>query len=73
MRLAYRFGMAGVIVWLAWLLYALNTIPSELADGEIGLIMLVGAAGLVLFPLYFIVVWLVYYVRERRQPQEKRS
>ncbi|RKN86057.1 hypothetical protein D7M11_03325 [Paenibacillus ginsengarvi] len=59
MGIAFRLGYAAVMVWLIYVMYAILHVDAWNDDNRATVGIFVALAGLVLFPVYFVLVYIL--------------
>lgn len=62
---AYRFGYVLVTIWLIWMFYGFNTY-NDVDENKMFQILGLMGLGLILFPMYFIGVYLYDVIMRRK-------
>ncbi|NQX58407.1 hypothetical protein [Paenibacillus qinlingensis] len=62
---AYRYGYVLVTIWLIWMFYGYNNY-NDVDENKMYLILAMTGLGLILFPIYFIGVYLYGVVIRRK-------
>ncbi|UJF33630.1 hypothetical protein [Paenibacillus hexagrammi] len=65
MRLPYRIGSILAMGWLIWMFYGYQHYDAVSEEYELFMIIFLTAAGLFIFPAYFLVVYICYAVFKR--------
>lgn len=59
MGIANRLGYMIMVVWLIYVLYVIQRVDAWNDDGRAAIGMFIGCAGLIVFPVYFILAFLI--------------
>ncbi|SFL06698.1 hypothetical protein SAMN03159341_10342 [Paenibacillus sp. 1_12] len=58
MGIAYRLGYVAMVIWLFYVLYAIQHVDAWNDDGRAAIGIFIGFVGLIVFPVYFVLVYL---------------
>ncbi|MEW9673112.1 hypothetical protein [Ammoniphilus sp. 3BR4] len=67
MKTAYKVGMIGVFVWVLCIIYGFATYDEIIDESKIALVLFISFLGIVVFPIYFISVYFVYHLYNKRK------
>lgn len=64
MRVAYKVGSAFVIVWFIYIVYGFSAYDGIDDQSKLTILLLVSFLGFILFPIYFLTVYIFHYFRK---------
>ncbi|MBP1967098.1 hypothetical protein J2Z65_006362 [Paenibacillus aceris] len=68
MKLPYRIGYLLTVVWFIFIIYGLSNYDSDSEGMKVGIVLFITFAGLVIFPAFYIIVYLYYaYLRKQQK------
>lgn len=63
--MGHKIGVVLIIIWATYIFYGFSTYDEIVDESKLAIVLLVSFLGIILFPIYFIVIYLFNTFNER--------
>ncbi|WP_102348773.1 hypothetical protein [Bacillus sp. Marseille-P3661] len=64
--MAYKIGIVLIIIWVIYIFYGFSNYDEIMDASKLAILLLVSFIGIILFPIYFIAIYLINTYKERK-------